>query len=96
MSQMKAIQIKEFNAPYHVSDVLKPKPKPHQVLIKMKAGGFCHTDLMALNNEFHSDLPFIGSHEPAGIIEELGSDVKGFKVGDRVGAIAFDSCCGAA
>lgn len=65
-----------------------------QVLIKIKAGGFCHTDLMALNHEFGDTLPYIGSHEPAGIIEELGSDVKGFKVGDKVGAVAFDSCCG--
>lgn len=64
------------------------------MLIKIRAGGFCHTDLMALNNEFDSPLPYIGSHEPAGIIEEVGSDVKNFKKGDRVGAIAFDSPCG--
>ncbi|KLP05676.1 ADH2-alcohol dehydrogenase II [Fusarium fujikuroi] len=74
---MKAIQIKEFNAPYTVSDVDKPKPKPHQLLIQIKAGGFCHTDCMALENAFGSKLPFIGSHEPAGVVVEVGSEAQG-------------------
>ncbi|GMF85666.1 unnamed protein product [Aspergillus oryzae] len=91
---MKAIQIQQYNEPYHISDVPIPKPKPHQVLVRIQAAGFCHTDLMALNNEFNTKLPFIGSHEPAGIIEEVGSEVTGFQRGDRVGCINFDSVCG--
>ncbi|KAI9729927.1 MAG: hypothetical protein M1818_008367 [Claussenomyces sp. TS43310] len=91
---MKAIQIQEFNAPFKVSDVPKPKPKAHEVLVKIHAGGFCHTDLMALNNEFHTKLPYIGSHEPAGTITEVGSEVQGYRIGDRVGAISFDGPCG--
>ncbi|KAF4443036.1 sphingosine n-acyltransferase lag1 [Fusarium acutatum] len=73
---MKAIQIKEFNTPCIVSDVDKPKPKPHQLLIQIKAGGFCHTDCMALENAFGSKLPFIGSHEPAGVVVEVGSEAE--------------------
>ncbi|KAF5551493.1 alcohol dehydrogenase [Fusarium phyllophilum] len=91
---MKAIQIKEFDAPYTVSDVDKPKPKPHQLLIQIKAGGFCHTGCMALENAFKSKLPFIGSHEPAGVVVEVGSEVQGFMKGDHVGCLNFDSCCG--
>ncbi|OJJ74167.1 hypothetical protein ASPBRDRAFT_52335 [Aspergillus brasiliensis CBS 101740] len=91
---MKAIQIQQFNEPYHVSEVAVPHPQPHQVLVRIKAAGFCHTDLMALNNEFGTQLPFIGSHEPAGIVEEVGSEVTGFRKGDRVGCINFDSVCG--
>ncbi|CAG8561850.1 unnamed protein product [Penicillium salamii] len=70
---MKAIQIQHYNEPYHVSDVEIPTPKPHQVLVRIKAAGFCHTDLMALNNDFNTPLPFIGSHEPAGVIEHVGT-----------------------
>lgn len=91
---MKAIQIQKFNEPYHVSQVPVPKPQPHQILVRVKAAGFCHTDLMALNNEFGSQLPFIGSHEPAGIVADVGSDVTRFKVGDRVGCIVTESVCG--
>ncbi|KAK1142170.1 hypothetical protein N8T08_008096 [Aspergillus melleus] len=91
---MKAVQIQEFNEPYDISEVPVPRPKPHQVLVRIKAAGFCHTDLMALNGDFISKLPFIGSHEPAGIIEEIGSQVAGFTKGDRVGCINFDTVCG--
>ncbi|KAF9878254.1 hypothetical protein CkaCkLH20_04292 [Colletotrichum karsti] len=91
---MKAIQIKEFNTPYEVSEVSVPTPKPYQVLVQIKAGGFCHTDCMAHENAFNTKLPFIGSHEPAGIVVAVGSDVKEFEVGDRVGCINFESCCG--
>ncbi|PWY84267.1 zinc binding dehydrogenase [Aspergillus eucalypticola CBS 122712] len=91
---MKAIQIQKYNEPYHVFEVPVPHPKPHQVLVRIKAAGFCHTDLMALNGEFGTRLPFIGSHEPAGIIEQVGSQVTGFQKGDRVGCINFDSVCG--
>jgi propanol-preferring alcohol dehydrogenase len=92
--KMKAIQIKKFNAPYSVSEVDKPKPRPHQLLVQIKAGGFCHTDCMALAGEFGSKLPFIGSHEPTGVVVEVGSEVQGFAEGDRVGCLNFDSCCG--
>ena len=49
---------------------------------------------MALNNEFNTKLPFIGSHEAAGVIEDTGAAVAGFQKGDRVGCINFDSVCG--
>lgn len=91
---MKAIQIKEFGDPYTVSEVKKPEPMPHQVLVKIKAGGLCHTDLMVLENAFNSPLPIIGSHEPAGIVEAVGSDVKDFAVGDHVGCLNFETPCG--
>ncbi|KAF5718234.1 sphingosine n-acyltransferase lag1 [Fusarium mundagurra] len=74
--------------------VNKSKPKPHLLLIQIKAGGFCHTDCMALENAFGSKLPLIGSHEPAGVVVEVGSEVQGFPEGDRVGCLNFDSCCG--
>ncbi|KAJ5178733.1 zinc binding dehydrogenase [Penicillium capsulatum] len=75
---MKAVQVQRYNELYRVSEVTIPQPQPHQVLVRIKAAAFCHTDLTALNGEFNTALPFIGSHES----------------GDRVGCINFDSACG--
>ncbi|KAL6412652.1 hypothetical protein AUP68_03857 [Ilyonectria robusta] len=45
---MRGIVIEEFNKPYvYRTDIPTPKPKPGEMLIKMKAAGFCHTELMA-------------------------------------------------
>ncbi|KAF7590510.1 hypothetical protein BBP40_002698 [Aspergillus hancockii] len=49
---------------------------------------------MALNNDFNAKLPFIGLQEPAGITEEMGSEVSDYQRGDRVGCFNFDNVCG--
>ena len=93
-TKMKAIQIQQFNQPWQLTEMPVPTPKPHQVLVKIAAGGFCHTDCMVMENAFNSPLPVVASHEPAGVVVGVGADVEGFKEGDRVGCINFDSCCG--
>ncbi len=93
-TKMKTIQVKEFNKPYELSEIDVPTPQPHQVLVKIQAGGFCHTDCMVMENAFDSPLPVVASHEPAGVVVGVGADVDEFKEGDRVGCINFDSCCG--
>jgi NADPH:quinone reductase-like Zn-dependent oxidoreductase len=49
---------------------------------------------MILDGDFHSPLPIIGSHEPCGTVVEVGSAVKGFKKGDRVGSLLHKHPCG--
>jgi D-arabinose 1-dehydrogenase-like Zn-dependent alcohol dehydrogenase len=49
---------------------------------------------MIRDGDFHSPLPLTGSHEPCGTVEEVGSDVKGFKKGDRIGTLPFMHNCG--
>jgi D-arabinose 1-dehydrogenase-like Zn-dependent alcohol dehydrogenase len=51
-------------------------------------------DLMIKDGDFHSPLPLTGSHEPCGTVESVGSKVKGFKKGDRVGTLPFMHPCG--
>lgn len=47
-----------------------------------------------LNGEFGTKLPFVGCHEPARVVVDVGRDARGFEKGDRVGCINFDSVCG--
>lgn len=93
-TKMKAILLKEFHKGYELAEIDVPTPKPHQVLVKIAAGGFCHTDCMIIEHEFTTTLPLVGSHEPAGTVVVVGSGVTEFNKGDRVGCINFDSCCG--
>jgi threonine dehydrogenase-like Zn-dependent dehydrogenase len=72
-----------------------PRPAPNEVLIQMKACGICGSDLHVYR---HPGADFLGTgrvpgHEPAGIIAEVGSEVRDWSVGDRVTAY-FRLICG--
>ncbi|RGP77754.1 hypothetical protein FLONG3_4143 [Fusarium longipes] len=93
--KMKALRLVEYNKSYQLhDDVPVPTPKPDEVLVRIAAAGFCHSDLMVHHGLTQVPLPFIGSHEPAGTIVSLGSDVPGsWQVGDRVGVTNFMDPC---
>lgn len=90
----------QYNKNYQLHDnVPVPTPGPGDILIRVSASGFCHTDLMVYHGITQEPLPFIGSHEPAGTIVSLGPDVpETWRVGDRVGVANFmkpcDTCAG--
>ncbi len=71
-----------------------PRIKPTEVLLKTGYAGICGTDLHIYRGEFHSRVAFpaIQGHEFGGVIEEVGKDVRGFKVGDRVVVDPIISC----
>ncbi len=55
--------------------------------------GICGTDVHIYRNEYMSDFPLIPGHEFGGVIVEIGSDVTGYAVGDRV-AVDPNLYCG--
>ena len=83
---MKAIKIEKFGSP----DVLKienveiGKPKTNEVLIKNLSIGINYIDTYHRTGLYPIPLPSGIGLEACGIIEEVGSDVTLFKVGDRV------------
>ena len=57
-----------------------------EVEIKVAYGGLCHSDLSMLNNEWGiTAYPFVAGHEAVGEITAMGDNVKGLKIGDKVG-----------
>ncbi len=82
---MKAYVYEEANKAV-LKDVPIPQLGPQEVLVKVRAIGVCHTDLMVLTgvNIVPVPFPFIGGHEWAGEVVETGSEVKFYKPGDRV------------
>lgn len=95
VSSMQALQITEYQQPFHYTDrAAVPIPKPNEVLIEVKASGLCSTDIHLLQGRADlGDLPRIPGHETAGEVVEIGSDVVGWHIGQRV-TVAIDVACG--
>ncbi|OWZ77994.1 alcohol dehydrogenase [Cryptococcus neoformans Tu401-1] len=90
---MKAAQIMGFETPYKINDIPKPAPQGNQILLRVKAAGFCHTDEAVKNGYTGARLPLTGGHEGAGLVEAAGGDVTNFTVGDKVAALLFREPC---
>lgn len=67
-----------------VYEVEKPSIRPDEVLIKVKAAGFCGTDVHTFKGEHPTRYPVIPGHEFSGTVAECGAQVAHFKPGDRV------------
>ena len=77
-------------------DVAVPEIGPDDVLVKVAYTGICGSDPHMHHNKvtYKVNVPLILGHEFSGIIESVGDNVKGFKVGDRVTAETHADYCG--
>jgi NADPH:quinone reductase-like Zn-dependent oxidoreductase len=63
----------------------QPQPAAGQLLVRVKAAGVGHWDALIREGKVKlQPLPLILGSELSGIIEGIGSDVSGFKLGDEV------------
>ncbi len=83
---MKVIEIKKFGGPevLEIKTVEIGKPGPNEVLIKNLSIGLNYIDVYHRTGLYPIPLPSGIGLEACGIIEEVGSGVNLFKVGDRV------------
>ncbi|XP_071573995.1 sorbitol dehydrogenase [Temnothorax nylanderi] len=74
-------------------DIL-PKPAANEVRIKVEYSGICGTDLHILEGSFpcKEDGPLTLGHEFVGTIDELGSEVTIYKIGQRVAVDPNSGC----
>ena len=93
---MKAMVLDHANTPLRLdTEREKPAPGPGQILLRVHACGVCRTDLHVVDGELtHPELPLIPGHEIVGTVEELGSGVAGFTIGERVGVPWLGWTCG--
>ena len=67
-------------------DVAKPKPDAGQLLVRLSACAVCRTDLHIVDGELPDPkLPLIPGHQIVGHIEQVGTGVEKFSIGNRVG-----------
>jgi propanol-preferring alcohol dehydrogenase len=67
---------------------------PGQVRIRVEACGVCHSDIATVEGVFPIAWPRVPGHEVVGRIDELGSGVQGWAVGQRVGVGFLGGPCG--
>lgn len=80
---MKALVLKEYN--YLVYDIPEPQIASDEVLVQVKACGICGSDVHGVDGSTGRRIPpIIMGHEAAGVIAEVGCDVSGWQIGDRV------------
>lgn len=86
---MKALVLTEYKR-LEFTDVPKPVvASPTEVLVKIEAAAICGSDVHGWDGSTgRRRPPIIMGHEGSGVVQEVGSLVTGFKVGDRV---TFDS-----
>ena len=90
MGQYK-VSVLEGEHDIKIHEVEKREPGDRQVLIKIDSCAIC-----TLEQRFYTGVmnryPFAGGHEAAGIVEKVGSKVKGVKEGDKVAVRLLNSC----
>src|SRR6266496_3704211 len=91
---MRAMVLEKARQPLVLREVLKPKPKAGQLLVRVSACAVCRTDLHIVDGELPDPkLPLILGHQIVGRVEKIGEGANPpsairtlqFKIGDRIG-----------
>ncbi|MGV9714150.1 NDMA-dependent alcohol dehydrogenase [Gordonia sp. NPDC003424] len=79
--------------PWKIEEVDLDAPKNGEVKVELAASGMCHSDEHVRDGSIPVAYPFIGGHEGAGVVTEIGPGVTSLEVGDHV-ALGFIPACG--
>jgi L-iditol 2-dehydrogenase len=79
------------NQDLRIEDMPRPTIGKGELLIRVEAAGICGSDVMEWYRR--DKTPLVLGHEIAGLVEEVGADIKNYKKGDRV-ACAHHVPCG--
>ena len=79
-----------------LEEVPEPKVGPNDVLIRVRRSAICGTDMHIYHWDHWAQqtipVPLAVGHEYSGVIVEIGSEVRGFKSGDRVSGEGHITC----
>jgi len=89
---MKAAVCYEFGKPLIIEDIDMAPTGKGEVKVRLAATAICHSDIHDIKGELPGPVPFVGGHESAGYVDEIGSGVTSVKVGDPVVVSLLASC----
>ena len=80
------------NEDIRFEEIENPKINENELLVKVRATGICGSDIpRVLHNGAHF-YPIVLGHEFSGEVVEIGENVNGFKIGDRVAGVPLVPC----
>lgn len=73
-------------------EVAEPALDPHRALVRVHNVTLCGTDLHIWEDDYPTGLPIVQGHEFSGVVEAIGNDPSGVRVGDRVAVSPMTYC----
>ncbi len=89
---MKAAIAYEVGKPLVLESVQAMPLGRRDVRVRVTASGICHTDVSVIDGLTASPFPTVPGHEGCGIVEEVGSEVRRVRTGDRVLTSVSPAC----
>ena len=91
---VRAAIYRKYRGPIVIESFPDPEPAPDGVVLRVEANGVCRSDWHGwVGHDPDIVLPHVPGHEIAGVVEEVGSDVRRWRRGDRV-SVPFIAGCG--
>lgn len=92
--QTRAALFRAAGEPASVETIELDPPGRTEARVRIVAAGLCHTDYHVMRGDRRVAMaPMVLGHEAAGVVEEIGADVRGVAVGDHV-VLTFIPGCG--
>jgi D-arabinose 1-dehydrogenase-like Zn-dependent alcohol dehydrogenase len=92
---MRAAQVRAPKAPFEIVEREIPEPPAGSVRVKIEACGVCHSDWFTKEGVWPGiEYPRVPGHEIAGVVDATGTNVAGWKKGERVGVGWHGGHCG--
>jgi alcohol dehydrogenase len=90
---VRALVVDEFGRIPGSRQVADPLCPPDGVVVRVEATGLCRSDWHGwAGHDPDITLPHVPGHEFAGVVDQVGADVSGWKVGQRVTAPFVNAC----
>jgi D-arabinose 1-dehydrogenase-like Zn-dependent alcohol dehydrogenase len=95
MGKMRVMQVTNPKGAFDLVERELTEPGRGFVRIKVQACGICHSDSLTKEGLWPGiEYPRVPGHEVAGVIDAIGADVRGWKVGERAGVGWHGGHCG--
>jgi aryl-alcohol dehydrogenase len=89
--RIQAAVLRKRSGPLEIESLEMEGPRDEEVLVRLVASGVCHTDIDFIDGWSAGERAVVLGHEGAGVVEEVGHNVKRLKRGDHV-VLSYQSC----